>query len=195
MPRRLPPVDPEHDPASGSLRRPRLLVGLFLLIALLIGVDVLVDQLEGASPSHIVIEVVVVVAAFLGVSILARDLAAARARTESLARRLTASHRDADRYKEQVADLLRGLGDVIDQQMGEWGLTEAEREVAVLLLKGLSHKEVARARGTSERTARKQALAVYKKGGLDGRAGLSAFFLEDLLPSRASSPGAEKRGT
>lgn len=40
---------------------------------------------------------------------------------------------------------------------------------------------MARARGTSERTARQQALAVYRKAGLAGRAELSAFFLEDLL--------------
>jgi DNA-binding CsgD family transcriptional regulator len=49
-------------------------------------------------------------------------------------------------------------------------------------------KEIADARGTAERTARQQALAVYRKAGLGGRAELSAFFLEDLLlPS--SKPG------
>ena len=57
----------------------------------------------------------------------------------------------------------------------------------MLLLKGLSHKEVADARGTSERTARGQARSVYHKAGLDSRAALSAFFLEDLLPPRERS--------
>ncbi len=42
-------------------------------------------------------------------------------------------------------------------------------------------KEVATARGVSERTARQQATAVYQKSGLSGRADLAAFFLEDLL--------------
>jgi DNA-binding NarL/FixJ family response regulator len=60
-------------------------------------------------------------------------------------------------------------------------LTAAEREVGLLLLKGLSHKEVAAARGTSETTIRQQALAVYRKAGLRNRSDLSAFFLEDLL--------------
>ena len=58
----------------------------------------------------------------------------------------------------------------------------AEEEVGLLLLKGLSMKEIADLRGTSERTAREQAGAVYAKAGLSGRAELSAFFLEDLLP-------------
>ena len=49
------------------------------------------------------------------------------------------------------------------------------------MLKGLSFKEIAPVRGTSERTVRQQALAVYAKAGLAGRAELAAFFLEDLL--------------
>jgi DNA-binding NarL/FixJ family response regulator len=56
--------------------------------------------------------------------------------------------------------------------------------VGLLLLKGLSLKEAAEARQTSERTVRQQALAVYRKAGLAGRAELAAFFLEDLLLPR-----------
>jgi DNA-binding NarL/FixJ family response regulator len=51
----------------------------------------------------------------------------------------------------------------------------------VLMLKGLSHKEIARVRATSEATVRQQAASVYRKSGLSSRAELSAFFLEDLL--------------
>lgn len=53
--------------------------------------------------------------------------------------------------------------------------------MALLLLKGLSHKEVAAIRATSERTVREQARSLYAKAGLTGRAALSAFFLEDLI--------------
>lgn len=53
--------------------------------------------------------------------------------------------------------------------------------MALLLLKGLSHKELAVVRGVSERTVREQARSIYSKGGLTGRTALSAFFLEDLL--------------
>ena len=60
-------------------------------------------------------------------------------------------------------------------------MTPAEREVGLLLLKGLSHKEVAAARSTGETTIRQQALGIYRKSGLRNRSELSAFFLEDLL--------------
>ena len=69
----------------------------------------------------------------------------------------------------------------IDEQLRAWGLTESEKEVALLLLKGLGHSEVAQIRGTSQKTSRQQAAAVYQKAGLSGRAELSAYFLEDLL--------------
>jgi DNA-binding CsgD family transcriptional regulator len=85
------------------------------------------------------------------------------------------------RWRQESRALLAGLGEAIDRQFGQWGLTEAEREVALLLLKGLSTKEIAAVRGGSERTAREHAHAIYTKAGLTGRAALAAFFLEDLL--------------
>ena len=81
------------------------------------------------------------------------------------------------------------LGAAIDQQLERWGLTAAEKEVALLLLKGLSHKEIATARDVAESTVRQQARALYRKAGLGGRHDLAAFFLEDLLgPSTRPSP-------
>ena len=49
------------------------------------------------------------------------------------------------------------------------------------MLKGRSHKQIAFATGRSERTVRQHAVAVYQKSGLNGRAELAAFFLEDIL--------------
>jgi len=48
-------------------------------------------------------------------------------------------------------------------------------------LKGLSLKEIAEIRKTSEKTARAQCTPIYEKSGLSGRSELAAFFLEDLL--------------
>jgi DNA-binding CsgD family transcriptional regulator len=68
-----------------------------------------------------------------------------------------------------------------DRQLRAWNLTPAERETALLLLKGLGLKEIAALQDKSERTVRQHAISVYRKSGLGGRAELSAFFLEDLL--------------
>ena len=65
---------------------------------------------------------------------------------------------------------------VIQWQFNEWLLSPSETEVALLLLKGLSIKEIARSRTTQEKTVRKQASAIYEKSGLAGRHELSAWF-------------------
>ncbi|HKC52434.1 MAG TPA: LuxR C-terminal-related transcriptional regulator [Myxococcota bacterium] len=85
------------------------------------------------------------------------------------------------RWRGEARGLLTGLGEAIEVQFSRWSLTEAEREIALLLLKGLSLKEIATLRATSDRTVRVQTRALYAKAGINGRAALSAFFLEDLL--------------
>lgn len=85
------------------------------------------------------------------------------------------------RWRSESRAILNGLGEAIDAQFTRWSLTDAEREVALLLLKGLSSKEIASVRASSERTVREHARSIYSKAGLTGRAALSAFFLEDLL--------------
>jgi DNA-binding CsgD family transcriptional regulator len=88
---------------------------------------------------------------------------------------------EVDYWQDEANELAAGLGVAIDRQFEAWGLSPSEREVGALLLKGLSHREAADVRGTSERTVRQQARALYRKAGLTGRAELAAFFLEDLL--------------
>ena len=59
-------------------------------------------------------------------------------------------------------------------------------------MKGLEHKQIGEIRGTTERTARQQAVTLYQKSSLGGRAELTAYFLEDLLvpsqPAENSGP-------
>jgi len=104
-----------------------------------------------------------------------------REETVSLIRDLEITRAQGHRWRSEARTLLNGLGEAIDTQFSRWNLTEAERSVALLLLKGLSLKEIAGLRATTERTIRAQAHALYAKAGVTGRASLSAFFLEDLL--------------
>ena len=100
---------------------------------------------------------------------------------QALIRELDAARIQGRQWRDETRTLLRGLGEAIDRQFVTWKLTEAEREVGLLILKGMSLKEIAAVRVTSERTIRAQARSIYAKAGLSGRAALSAFFLEDLL--------------
>jgi putative tricarboxylic transport membrane protein len=123
----------------------------------------------------------VLAAALAAAGLIAWQRASADQREHELFKNLEAARQDASLRGAETESLLRGLSEQIDRQFAAWGLTAAEREVALLMLKGLRHKEIASVRATSERTVRQQALTIYRKAGLDGRTDLAAFFLEDLL--------------
>ncbi|HEX5747337.1 MAG TPA: LuxR C-terminal-related transcriptional regulator [Archangium sp.] len=170
---------------------------LFAAIAVLIGVDVVGDQLSGASGLHLGAETGVFLLALSGLAWLWRQVLLSRRRTRQLQRRLLDARADVGRlradaahWRSEAQSLLQGLGVAIDRQFAQWGLSAAEREVGLLLLKGLALKDIAETRGTSERTVRQQALTVYRKAGVAGRAELSAFFLEDLLLPQAAQQGS-----
>jgi DNA-binding CsgD family transcriptional regulator len=151
-------------------------------VALFIGLE-LIEEPE-MTPGQLLLElvsIVPVVMTSVGVGLLFR--VAQRQRDEHLQviRDLELARIQGQRWRAEARSHLDGLGLAIDAQFSRWNLTEAEREVALLLLKGLSTREIAQVRAASERTVREQARAVYSKSSLTGRAALSAFFLEDLL--------------
>jgi len=174
-----------QDFSENNLNASRLALGLFGLIAVFVIADVAHDASLGAELEHLLVEVALMAAAIVGtVSFWRRwqsERKLARVSLQLAHREAARWQGEADRWRNEAREALQGLGEAIDDQFQRWSLSPAEQEVALLLLKGLSLKEVAGIRGTSERTVRQQAASVYKKGGLAGRAELSAFFLEDLL--------------
>ncbi len=171
----------------------RVIVTLILAaVAVMTLADVLGDWGSGGSTPHVGIELLVAGAAVLGLGWLWAHYLRLRRRLSEVHRSLEGAHAEAALWRGRHGQLLQGLSRAIDQQLNDWQLTPAEKEVAFLLLKGLSFKEIAPVRGASERTVRQQALAVYAKSGLAGRAELAAFFLEDLLvPSTPDSSALE----
>jgi len=70
---------------------------------------------------------------------------------------------------------------VLEARFEDWELTQSEREVALLSLKGFSVAEVAEMRGKSLGTIKAQNASLYRKAGVSGRAQLMASLMEDLL--------------
>jgi DNA-binding CsgD family transcriptional regulator len=151
-------------------------------IALMLGLELYEEP--DLTPLELLFELVdiaPIVMTSVGVALLFRVAQQQREEQGKVIRDLELARMQGQRWRAEARTYLDGLGNAIEAQFARWSLTDAEREVALLLLKGLSHKEIATVRAVSERTVREQARAVYSKSGLTGRAGLSAFFLEDLL--------------
>jgi DNA-binding CsgD family transcriptional regulator len=151
-------------------------------VALFLGLEWLEEpELTPLELLFELVDIVPVVLTSVGVVLLFRETQRQREEHVRVIRDLELARVQGQRWRAEARTLLQGLGEAIDSQFTRWSLTEAEREVALLLLKGLSHREIAAVRAVSERTVREQARAIYAKAGLSGRATLSAFFLEDLL--------------
>lgn len=166
---------------AGDVRLRGILSVLLCGIAIGGAIDLWMDWPNNPGLFHVAFETAVFSLALGGVAYLWAGWMRTR---QSLTRTVEVSDRlreERDAWRHRAERSLRGLGEEIDAQLRRWNLTPAERKIALLLLKGCGHKEIATLLGRSERTIRQHAVAVYRKSNLSGRAELAAFFLEDLL--------------
>ena len=114
-----------------------------------------------------VVEGIVTVALFLGLAFTATEL------------------RQMLRRQSEMTDQLKiasgAFADLLETRFDEWDLTEAERAVAVLALKGYSVAEMAELRATAQGTVKAQCAALYRKADVSGRLQLLSLFLDDLM--------------
>lgn len=158
------------------------------LVTMLVSIDIYTDSQEGVVFWHLAIESLIGLASLFGIFLLVRGTFTLKRRLNMEIENFSAYKQDADAWRRKSKKYIDGLALAIDQQLTKWHLTAAEKEVAFLLLKGFSLKEISNIRNTSEKTARVQSTSIYTKSGLSGRSELSAFFLEDLLmPTRQTN--------
>lgn len=170
-----------------------VMVGVLGVIAVLVAFDLITDSREGVVLWHLLMEGIVGFFSLAGIFYLLRGTITLRHRLQKEIDSFSAFKREAEAWRVESKKYIEGLSAAIDQQLTKWNLTISEKEVAFLLLKGLSLKDVAEVRGTTEKTARVQSMAIYSKAGLSGRSELSAFFLEDLLvPNNGNASNGEK---
>lgn len=159
-------------PIKTRERRATVLAGLILLQAMcalfFIG-DVIEDFREDGQfdNPHLILEAVAAATLVAGVIFLMAELRGLLTRMSEM---------------QLGLDIARGhLAEVIDAFFDEWKLTAAERDVAVMMLKGLDNDTIARVRKTASGTVRAQATRIYSKSATDGRAQFISLFMEELM--------------
>lgn len=178
------------------------LVGLGLgSFALILGLEVAVETDEIRVLDLLVdaVHILLTIAASVGVALLVLRMNSQHDETMTLIRDLAIARNEGEKWRSDVQDSIAGIRAAMTRQFADWQMTDAEQEVGLLILKGLSHKEIARLRGTAAATVRQQAQAVYQKSGLPGKLAFSAYFLEDLFaletPAGADGSPADRRDT
>ncbi len=89
--------------------------------------------------------------------------------------------RDRHRAEESLRRASGAFMDLLEERFDDWGLTPAERDVALFAIKGMSTAEIATLRSTSEGTVKAQTNAIYRKAGVTGRPQLLSLFIDDMM--------------
>ncbi|MFZ4714959.1 MAG: helix-turn-helix transcriptional regulator [Bacteriovoracaceae bacterium] len=151
-------------------------------------IDIIIDTKEGVPLIHIWHEVVLFFLATIASVWQIRIIFNKNRHIHILNHELLETKRSYQEWKEKSHTSAHEIRQMIDSQFGLWQLSNSEKDIALLLIKGLSMKEVADIRSTHEKTVRQQATNIYKKSGLSGRQELAAFFLEDILSTPNQAP-------
>ncbi len=161
-----------------------LLAGLGLgCFVLLLTLEIVTegDELELFDVLVDAVAILLTIGAAVGVALLAQRMHSQHEEKLALIRDLEIARAEGEDWRNKVQSHLAGIRIEMEKQFEEWGMTAAEQEIGMLILKGLTHKEVASLRGTTEATVRQQAQSIYQKSNLPGKTAFSAYFLEDLF--------------
>jgi DNA-binding CsgD family transcriptional regulator len=157
-----------------------VLIAAQVICALVFFVDVMKDVAELGGPDWGMLpEVLASLALFFGIAFEAVFLVHLLRRKASLER--------------SVGLASSALHGVIESHFDEWKLTASERDVATLMVKGLSIAEIARVRGSAEGTVKAQLNAIYRKSNARNRAEVLSHIMDTLIDKPLLPPDVDEQ--
>ena len=162
-------------------RLPALIMGLIaaqVICAVVFLMDVLTDMSEVSGLDwQLLPEALASLALFFGIAFEAIYLLHLLKRKASLER--------------SVGMASSALQTVIESHFDEWKLTASERDVAALMVKGLSISEIATVRGSAEGTVKAHLNAIYRKANARNRAEVLSHIMDTLIDKPLLEPVKE----
>lgn len=150
---------------------PGLIIGLIaaqVICAVIFMADVITDVSEMAVLDwHLLPEALASLALFVGIGFEVVYLLHLLQRKASLER--------------SVGLASSALQSVIEGHFDEWKLTASERDVAGLMVKGLSIAEIASVRGSADGTVKAHLNAIYRKANARNRAEVLSHIMDTLI--------------
>lgn len=90
--------------------------------------------------------------------------------------------REHSHKQGQTITMLRGqVHEVVQARFNDWGLTPAERDVTLLILKGLSIRQIADLRSTAQGTIKAQSTSIFRKSGVASKTELLSLFMDEFI--------------
>jgi len=159
----------------------KVISSLLILIIIFKLTDLYIDFINSVQSLHLIQEIVLILLSLAMFIYLIRDITWRSKQASLLVTQLKKSKLHAEQLSQRVIESKKTFFNAINEQFELWQLTPVEKEVALLLVKGLSNAEIAQVRSKSEKTISHQASSVYKKANVQGRHELAALFFEELI--------------
>jgi len=158
-----------------------VLAGVFFIIIIGNIFNLTEDIREDGFSFFIVVQFFSIAVSVGGLYLLLRVLLHRQQEISRLTQKVEQTEGDLQQSLTKLKTLATAYNKQLLEQFNLWKLTAGEQEIALLILKGLSFKEVAEIRNRQEKTVRQQASSIYRKSGVNGRHEFSAWFFEDML--------------
>lgn len=170
---------------KGHIKEKMLLTYMLLAVFALIIIDASIDLLEKAPLKDLIrswsINLTILIIILTMVNFIWKKLILEKKAKEVIEDDLIQTRKQASIWEKKSQHYTDEYHRFINQQFEKWNLSKSEKEIAHLLLLGMSSKEMATRRFTSERTIRNQCRSIYEKSAFSNKNELSGFFLKQLI--------------
>lgn len=90
-------------------------------------------------------------------------------------------HVEAETSRDTIHMLRGNFDEVLGDKFKEWSLTTAERDVTLLIIRGLSIADIATARNTAHGTIKAQSTSIFRKIGVGSKTQLMSVIIDEFL--------------
>lgn len=155
--------------------------------SIFIFLDIVQELSSGLGVEFVILEIAICLSSFIGFFSMLRKYLQEKNVSANLNEELANLRIDSAHWRKKVQLISSQFSDALEEQLEEWWLSSSEKEITILLMKGMSAKEIAELRGISEKTVRTHLTSVYKKSKLNNRYELAAYFLDGLVDINITS--------
>jgi len=161
-----------------SKKHSEAIIAILLFLFIFIAYDTYVDYISSAGSIHIFTEVMLLITTF---AFFVTTLRKYIAKSEDRSNELVQLKREYKDVKQKLSHYKKDIHEFLKINFIEWKLTKSEKDIALLLFKGCTGKEISEIRTTNYQTVRTQISSIYRKAKVKNHNQFMATLMEDLL--------------
>ena len=159
-------------------RHAQLLLSILLFLLTFIAYDTYVDHKSNVGRLHIWVEIFLLILTFILFYISLKKFISNSEKKDAELGKLRSEYHQ---LKKKLSLHKQDMHQYIQMNFTNWKLTNSEKDIALLLFKGCTGKEISGIRNTNYQTVRSQISNIYRKAQVSNHNQFMAILIEDLI--------------